>query len=138
MTGVFLDAFATGGGLSEPTGLVFGPDGNLYVAGSISNVSRFDGTTGQFLEKFVPEFSGGLVNPNDLVFGLDGNLGSGAFTGRVLRYNAGLAGLALARRRRQRPTRSVPLHRPGLSAAPGPLYRPLRPGDSRAGILGRR
>ncbi len=31
-TGDFLNIFASGGGLSGPRGVLFGPDGNLYVA----------------------------------------------------------------------------------------------------------
>src|SRR5205809_830642 len=88
-TKAFNGVFASGGGLTEPSGLTFGPDGNLYVGGAISKVLRCDGAAGEFIDSFVPGFSGGLLNPNDLVFGPDGNLyvGSGAFTGKVLRYD---------------------------------------------------
>src|SRR6266508_1651884 len=84
-TKAFNGVFASGGGLTGPSGLTFGPDGNLYVAGSISKVLRYQGATREFIDNFVPEFSGGLLNPNDLIFGPDGNLyvGSGAFTGKV-------------------------------------------------------
>ena len=53
-------------------GIVFGPDGNLYAAGSRSdNVVRFNGQTGEFMDVFASE---GLDGPNSLRFGPDGNL----------------------------------------------------------------
>jgi sugar lactone lactonase YvrE len=77
--------------------LVFGPDGNLYVpSGSIgappaeSKVLRFNGTTGEFIDAFVPAGSGGLQGPRGLVFGPDGNLyveASRSAPGSVLRYD---------------------------------------------------
>ena len=75
--GAFLDAFVTAGsgGLAGVRGLVFGPDGNLYLSSEDSDeVMRYDGTTGAFLDAFVSAGSGGLDIPTGLVFGPDGNL----------------------------------------------------------------
>jgi DNA-binding beta-propeller fold protein YncE len=49
-TGAFLNAFvaAGSGGLQNPTGLAFGPDGALYVGSSnTAEVLRYDGQTGR-------------------------------------------------------------------------------------------
>jgi streptogramin lyase len=77
------------GGLSSPTGLTFGPDGNLYVANAGTNgVLRYNGTNGNFIDVFVFPDSGGLDRPGSLTFGPDGNLyvcSSGNQS--VLRYN---------------------------------------------------
>jgi glucose/arabinose dehydrogenase len=81
-TGAFIGAFvpAGGGGLTDPGGLAFGKDGNLYInsgegQGSQANaILRFNGTTGNFLGSFVPSGSGGLMGGADLIFGPDGNL----------------------------------------------------------------
>ena len=84
-------------GVSGRGCLVFGPDGNLYVtSGGLnappgsSSVLRFSGTTGEFIDGFVPAGSGGLTGPRALVFGPDGNLyvnSSDAGPGTVLRYD---------------------------------------------------
>ena len=86
-----------GGPAAGGAWLIFGPDGNLYVtSGSTggspadSKVLRFNGTTGEFIDAFVPAGSGGLQGPRGLVFGPDGNLYVGAndpAPGWVLRYD---------------------------------------------------
>jgi hypothetical protein len=59
----------------NPVGLLFGRDGNLYVSSQLTNsVLRYSGTTGNFLDEFVPAGSGGLNFPRGIVFGPDGNL----------------------------------------------------------------
>src|SRR5262245_4373885 len=81
--GAFLGTFVAGGsgGLASPNGILFGPDGDLYVASSAlaghgalparpgtSQVLRYDGTTGAFLGTFVTPDSGGLRFPTFLTF----------------------------------------------------------------------
>jgi hypothetical protein len=106
-TGAYLGKFVTddltqNGGLKNPQGMLFGPDGNgdgkldLYVASSFedssnNNVKRYDGTTGQFLDEFVTTGSGGLDHAAGITFGPDGNLyvASGGWGG-----NGGIFGLA--------------------------------------------
>jgi RHS repeat-associated protein len=71
---------------------VFGPDGNLYVVGlNSNNVGRFNSSTGQFINEFVPAGSGGLSRPGVIAFGPDGNLYVGTdpsgSPGQVFEYN---------------------------------------------------
>jgi sugar lactone lactonase YvrE len=82
--GAFLGTFVAGGsgGLANPVGILFGHDGDLYVASSVqsntgglfiaepgtSQVLRYDGTTGAFLSTFVSPDSGGLKSPFFLAF----------------------------------------------------------------------
>jgi DNA-binding beta-propeller fold protein YncE len=77
-TGAFIDEFAVGGDLASPRGIIFGPDGDLYVSDRKyigqdwqleGRVARYDGTTGAYLDDFVPLGSGGLSIPTQLVFG---------------------------------------------------------------------
>jgi streptogramin lyase len=102
--GNFVGVFVASGsgGLSEPRGLAFGPDGNLYVGSDATHsVLRYDGTTGVFMDTFVPAGSGGLMGlmgPEALIFRDDGflyvsNFGTipvpGPFLdGKVTRYDA--------------------------------------------------
>ena len=98
--GAFIDVFADVGpiaiGVEEPEGLVFGPDGHLYVSDfTLDAVYKFDGitgapilTTGHPLGEFVAPNAGGLNAAEDLVFGSDGNLYVANDNGNnVLRYN---------------------------------------------------
>src|SRR5262249_62019414 len=120
---------AGSGGLDQASvGLVFDPDGNLYVNSHLTNsVLRFDGITGeprpapgQSGADFVPAGSGGLMQPSGLVFGPDGNLYVAAHDpsaqhGAVLRYD---------------PTTGAPLPAPGQDGAffvpidSGPIPKP--------------
>jgi hypothetical protein len=94
-TGAFLSVVADSNQVSSPRGIVFGPDGNLYVAEGKGpgTVLRFSGTTGAFIDDFVPTSSGGLAHPTSMVFGPDGSndgkldLYVGKGGGGVLRYD---------------------------------------------------
>lgn len=95
-TGQFVDHFVAqgAGGLNNPTGMAFGPDGHLYVASSTTHsVLKFDGSTGAYLGVAVSPGLGGLSGP--------------VFISFVPGPGGGAAGLALAawgcsRRRRAR------------------------------------
>ena len=72
-TGSFVRSFAAGGGLDNPVGITFGPDGHLYVASADSNqVLRYDGMSGAFLDVFVD--GAPLAGVRNLNFGPDGDL----------------------------------------------------------------
>lgn len=68
-TGAFLGEFASGGGLDKPLGFDFGPDGDFYVSGHLSNTFlHYDGVTGQFIDATPIQI------PHGLTFGSEGNL----------------------------------------------------------------
>lgn len=78
------------GGLSKPTSAIFGPNGNLFVGGFVSDsVHEYDRITGDFVGVFVAANAGGLNGPDaGMVFGPDGNLYVPSFySHQVLRYD---------------------------------------------------
>jgi len=71
--GVFLGNFTSGGpNLDGPAAVHFGPDGNLYVLTSSNRVFRYNGSTGVFIDEFIP--LGILDDATDMIFGPDGDL----------------------------------------------------------------
>ncbi len=98
-TGAFVDAFVPrrSGGLYQPWDACISPhDGNLLVSyghfggvGQRKGVLRYDGTTGEFIDEFVP--SGQLIMPHAVTFGPDSNLYIGEQTvesmGSIARFN---------------------------------------------------
>ncbi len=92
-TGVFVDQFlpapGLAGALEGPCGFVIGPDTNVYVASLVTDeILRYDQTTGDLIDVFVPAGANGLDGPWDLAFGPDGELYvTSYFTSEVLRYD---------------------------------------------------
>lgn len=95
-TGAFVDTFVldNANGLFDPNALVFGPDGNLYIANegaelaNFGSILRYD-LAGNFIDAFIPNNSGGLDEPYGFLFGADGLLYvTSADTGEIKRYNA--------------------------------------------------
>jgi len=74
--GDFIDVFADNAQVS-PRGIIFGPDGYLYVADRPTigegRILRYHGVTGELMDEFVPTSSDGLSNPVGLVFGPSGS-----------------------------------------------------------------
>src|SRR5262249_62201621 len=73
-TGDFIDKFASDPSMTGAKDVEFGPDGNLYVPNNAgADIYRFNGTTGAFMDVFVPTGSGGQTTPRSVIFGPDGN-----------------------------------------------------------------
>ncbi len=96
-TGQFVDEFiADNGDLNNPTGMAFGPNGNLFIAstGVTNSILEFDGVTGQLIGPFVGSGPlegrpAGLTGPVQLTFHSDGFLYvSDTFTNEILRFDA--------------------------------------------------
>ena len=66
-SGAFVRTFASGGGLTEPEGITFGPDGNLYVSSRPAQVLKYNGQTGKFIGVFASGH--GLQDPAGIAFG---------------------------------------------------------------------
>jgi hypothetical protein len=101
-TGAFLGDFVDSNptnDLNRPEGLVFGPDGNLYVtsfradASDTDKILEFNGKTGAYLGKIDLDVAGGdRAFAQALLFGPGGKLfvpitGNGPDTGEVRRYD---------------------------------------------------
>lgn len=93
-TGALIGTLADGTQVSSPRGIVFGPDGGLYVAEGEGpgTVLRIGVGTGA-VSTFVPTLSGGLSHPTGMVFGpdtaRDGKLDvyvGNAFTSSILEF----------------------------------------------------
>ncbi|BAZ49040.1 putative lipoprotein [Nostoc sp. NIES-4103] len=93
-TGDFIRVFASGGELSNPTGLLFTPSGNLLVSSAgtgtletgIGKVLEYNGKTGELVKTFT---SGGeLETPTGLLYAPNGDLLVADFSsGTVLEYD---------------------------------------------------
>lgn len=104
--GSFVDAFVTDDpgtpddetfGLEGPGAVLFGADGALYVSSFDSDaILRYDGSTGAFIDLFVPSGTGGLNGPDaGMVFGPDGALYvPGYYSNNIARYD-GRSGASL-------------------------------------------
>lgn len=62
------------GGMTAASGMIFGPDQNLYVADRQAGILRFNGATGAFINVLVPFGRGGLQEVTRMTFGPNGRL----------------------------------------------------------------
>jgi uncharacterized protein (TIGR03118 family) len=108
--GTFLGTFVQpgSGGLFTPLGLLFGPDGNLFVGTELytgafkakadtSAILRYDGVAGSFLDAFVPFGSAGIENPGYMAF-TETNSATLAFTAPKTAASNAVSLTTLARR----------------------------------------
>jgi outer membrane protein assembly factor BamB len=92
-TGAFMNTFATGT-LSSPHQPLFGPDGNLYLGQSTGIITKYNGSTGQYLGIFISppvgasDFGGMAFRGNSLYVSYLGQSGS------LYRYDAATGGNA--------------------------------------------
>lgn len=89
-SGTSLGTFVSSGsgGLSNPGGLEFGSNGDLFVVSRSNNsVLRFAGATGASIGTFI---NSNLSGPTDLAFGPDGNVyvaNAGPLPGQIQRFD---------------------------------------------------
>ncbi len=85
-TGASAGSFVT----PQPSGLVFGPNGVLFVATTDNRVLRYGPVTGTLLSTFVAAGSGGLSLPRGMAFLPNGNLlVASNNSGNILEYQSG-------------------------------------------------
>ncbi len=94
-TGAFVDVFisAETGGMNVPYGMTLGPDGDLYVTSTRTEifpdfdprVLKFDSHTGAYLGVFASNSA--MSGPADLTFGPDGNLYVADSSANVFRFD---------------------------------------------------
>src|SRR5262249_19126989 len=81
---------SSSGGFYQPIYAIFGLDGNLYVDGGQTNgVLRFNGTTGVFIDTFIPNNGpGNLLYAKGMAFDQEGRLYVADYNDGVHRYDA--------------------------------------------------
>ena len=90
-TGAYLGDFiaAGSGGLTDPDGLTFGPDGHFYVSSGTNTsgqILRYHGKTGAFIDVFAQ--GNGMKRPYGNAFGPDGHLYVASFrSDQILKFD---------------------------------------------------